>query len=577
LIPPLDVAERIDPHEDDPDMLRFPAFLLALGLASGTAAAQPAPAPVPQPAAPSGPPRLIVAISVDQFSADLFAQYRQHFTGGLRRLSGGVVFPAGYQAHAATETCPGHSTILTGSRPARTGIIANNWFDLSLPREDKRVYCSEDPSVPGSSSASGRYTVSPQFLRVPALGDYMKRADPRSRVVAVAGKDRAAIMMGGRAVDQRWWWADDRFAGAVGAQPTPVVTRTNEAVARLLAAPSAPVALPANCRALARTVPIEGGSRPMSVGDGRFARDAGDRRAFRASPELDGATLALAMGLRDEMRLGQGPATDLLILGLSATDYVGHSYGTEGAETCSQMMELDRSLGDFFERLDRSGIDYLVVLTADHGGHDVPERIRANSGLAAERASAALHPREMGKAIGAALSVQGPVLFGDGPFGDIYVDRALPAPVRARVLAEALRRYRASPQVERVFTREELVAAPSPTAPPEEWTLLDRARASFDPQRSGDLVLILHPRVTPIPEPGVGYVATHGSAWDYDRRVPVLFWRRGLAGFEQPLSVETVDILPTLAPFAGITIPAGTIDGRCLDIIEGPQTSCAAR
>src|SRR3712207_6319269 len=128
-----------------------------------------------------------------------FNQYRQHYTGGLRRLTQGVVFPAGYQGHAATETCPGHSTILTGSRPARTGIIANNWYNLGLAREDKQVYCSEDPRVPGSSSE--KYTVSTYHLRVPALGDHMKRANPQSRVAAVAGKDRAAIMMGGYTPD----------------------------------------------------------------------------------------------------------------------------------------------------------------------------------------------------------------------------------------------------------------------------------------------------------------------------------------------------------------------------------------
>src|SRR5688572_11581835 len=110
------------------------AALIALAAAASPLAAQP----------PSAPPKLIVAISVDQFSSDLFAQYRQHFTGGLSRLARGIVFPAGYQGHAATETCPGHSTILTGSRPARTGIIANNWYDLGAAREDKSIYCSED-------------------------------------------------------------------------------------------------------------------------------------------------------------------------------------------------------------------------------------------------------------------------------------------------------------------------------------------------------------------------------------------------------------------------------------------------
>ena len=46
------------------------------------------------------------------------------------------VFPRGHQSHASTETCPGHSTILTGARPARTGIIANDWEVPSLPRTE---------------------------------------------------------------------------------------------------------------------------------------------------------------------------------------------------------------------------------------------------------------------------------------------------------------------------------------------------------------------------------------------------------------------------------------------------------
>lgn len=131
-----------------------------------------------------------MAISVDQFSADLFTEYRPLFKAGLRRLQTGVVFPSGYQSHAATETCSGHSTILTGSRPARTGIVANEWYDQSLGRAEKKVYCSEDPSQPGSSSTN--YTVSAQFLETPTLGDRIKAANPNSRVVSGNGYDPKA-------------------------------------------------------------------------------------------------------------------------------------------------------------------------------------------------------------------------------------------------------------------------------------------------------------------------------------------------------------------------------------------------
>jgi predicted AlkP superfamily pyrophosphatase or phosphodiesterase len=86
--------------------------------------------------------------------------------------------------------------------------------------------------------------------------------------------------------------------------------------------------------------------------------------------------------------------------------------------------------------------------------------------------------------------------------------------------------------------------------------------------------VLLKPRVTPIFDTSRGYVATHGSPWDYDRKVPILFWRKGMRPFEQPLAVETADILPTLTSLIGVPVAPGTIDGRCLDLAEGPETTC---
>jgi len=515
-------------------------------------------------------PRLIVAIAVDQLSADLFAQYRQHFTGGLRRLSQGVVFPAGYQSQAATETCPGHATILTGARPGRAGIIANNWFDQGAGRADKYIYCAEDERVPGSTSEN--YTVSAAHLRVPTLGDLMRRADPRSRVVAVSGKDRAAAMMGGHNPNQRWWWAGRAFVSHAGAAAPAPVTAANARIAEAIARPREAMALPGICESRSRAVAVAGG-RATPVGTGRFARPADDRNAFRASPDFDRAIVGLAEAMRGEMRLGEGQAVDLLAIGLSASDYIGHSYGAGGSEMCIQLLALDRILGDFFQALDRADIDYAVMLTADHGGLDLPERTREQAGGGA-RVDPALGATRMGEALGRRLGLSGRVLLGDGPFGDMWVDNALPAPARRRVLASALAAYRAHPQVAAAFTRAELAATPSPSGPPDSWTLIQRARASFDAVRSGDIYVALKPGITPISDTSRGYVATHGSPWDYDRRVPILFWRRGMSGFEQPLAVETVDIMPTLAALIALPLAPGSVDGRCLDLVAGPETSC---
>nr|WP_232328907.1 alkaline phosphatase family protein [Sphingomonas horti] len=521
--------------------------------------------------APAQPPRpkLIVAISVDQFSADLFSEYRQHFTGGLRRLSEGVVFPSGYQSHAATETCPGHSTILTGSRPYRTGIVANDWIDQSVARADKTIYCAEDETVPGSTSRS--YTVSAKHLLVPTLGERMKNADPATRVVSVAGKDRAAVMMGGHKVDQLWFWNGKDYVTIAG-QPAPdaAIAPFRSALAARLAQPQPALPVPGVCASRDRPIPIGDGK---TVGTWRFGRPAGDTTKFRASPEIDDANLTLAESLIDSMQLGRGPATDIISIGESATDYVGHAFGTEGVEMCIQLLALDKRLGQFFDRLDKAGIDYVVVLTADHGGHDLPERNRIHAAPDAQRVDNRLDVKAVGAQIGRELKLDGPVLIPAG--GDVYVDRAVPQKMRAKVARRAADLIRQSPLVENVFVGADIAKLPQPTSPPETWSFTERARASYLPGRSGDLIVALKERVTPIADPTRGYVATHGSFWNYDRRVPILFWWKGVQNFEQPLGVETVDILPTLASLIGLPVPAGEIDGRCLDLDASAGDNCA--
>ncbi|MEP6785797.1 MAG: alkaline phosphatase family protein [Sphingomonadales bacterium] len=533
-----------------------------------------------QPAAPPvTPPKLLVVISVDQFSADLFAEYRSHFTGGLKRLADGVVFPSGYQSHAATETCPGHSTILTGDHPSRTGIIANSWIDQSNGRAAPDVYCAEDVSK-AKSSKSGDYVPSPVHLLVPTLGDRMKAANPASRVVAVAGKDRAAIMMGGHNTDQIWFLRPTDFVvfetlSDHKSAPPASVGRANAAIAAALGKPRGPSPISPLCETRSRAIPI---GAKKTVGDGRFARAADDKRAFRASPEPDAATATLAADLIDEMKLGRGSATDLIAIGMSATDFVGHTYGTEGSEMCIQLTALDAALGTLFARLDRAKIDYAVALTADHGGHDAPERNDRNAIPEDVRIDDSISAKAIGLQIAGDLGLSKSALVGAEPSGDVWLDTSIPADKRPVALARAKALFLASPKVAAAFTGAEIEATPAPKGPPETWTLAERARASYYRGRSGDLIILLKPRIMPITlsQAEGGSVATHGSPWDYDRRVPMLFWRKGLSPFEQPNSVETVDIMPTLAGLIGLTISKSEIDGRCLDLIAGDGTSCPA-
>src|SRR5215470_12750695 len=90
-------------------------------------------------------PKLLVMIVVDQFRADYVEKFRGQWSGGLKRLvDEGAWFRAAGYPYAATETCPGHSTISTGAFPATHGMVANAWWDRET---QKLVTCTADPNV----------------------------------------------------------------------------------------------------------------------------------------------------------------------------------------------------------------------------------------------------------------------------------------------------------------------------------------------------------------------------------------------------------------------------------------------
>ena len=545
-------------------------LLAAVSLPLVPAMAQEA-APAVSQNVPANAPRLVVAIAIDQFSSDIFAQYRQRFTGGLARLTTGAVFPAGYQSHAATETCPGHSTIMTGNRPAHTGIIANSWIDQSVSVGSKVVYCAEDVSK--RKAGSKDYVASVGNLLVPTLGEWMKRANPAARNIAVSGKDRGALMMGGHDIDQVYWWKGKGFTTLEGRDIGATAIAQNAEITTMVAKGAPAFPLPAWCGRNDRAV--QAGA--ATVGTGRFALKAGDTDGFRVSPRLDRATLDLAMKLVDEQKLGRDAVPDVLSVSLSATDYVGHATGTEGAEMCIQLTQMDIALGDFFASLDKRGLDYAVVLTADHGGFDIPERLHEQALEKSARVGTQVSPEALSATLGKRYGVEPKgLVLSDGPSGDYWLRKDLAPGIKGRLVDDAKALLMADAQVEAVLSAAEIAATPMPTGSPETWTLTERARASYNPLHSGDFVVFLKRGVVPIPAPREGYVATHGSPWDYDRRVPILFWRKGMTGFEQPSAVETVDIAPSLAALVGLRIPEGSFDGRCLDVDGGAGNTCGA-
>lgn len=525
-------------------------------------------------------PKLVVVISVDQFSANLYAQHRPEFVGGLATLSQGIVYPNGYQSHAFTETCPGHSTLLTGKHPNKTGISANDWYDRAT---GKTVYCLADPNVVPADDPKGK-PVSPANLVATTYGDWLKAVSPGSRVFGVSGKDRGAITMSGHHADGQFWYQPG-FGFTTWVAPGQTAEQRLKPVAAFNAKLAADLkahpftwdyakASAGRCKALEADYTTGARQWRAALPIAPAASEADRQRDLYASPYTDQVTLELAQRLREAYGLGDGPQVDLLTISLSATDFIGHRYGTRGPEMCDQIARLDAGLGAFLKSLDKVRGGVLVVLAADHGGADFAERLHGE-GYDTERVIGKPWIAKLNAQLRADLGLSWDPLVADGGIDQIYVvgpDRKTPSVAdRARITAAALALISRDPSVAEAFdSNAVLTMAPAPAdASPEELSVAERVRRSAYPGRVGDILVAFRPDRVPATA-GATYVSTHGSPWDYDRRVPILFWWKGATPHERVLPLDTVDIAPTLAAATGIKPPAD-LDGVCRPLVYGEK------
>lgn len=521
-------------------------------------------------------PKLVVVISIDQFSANLFEQWRGQWKGGLGKLGReGIAYPNGYQSHGMTETCPGHSSLLTGAYPNRTGIVSNNWYD---PATGQRSYCLLDTSVT-LAAPSTQDPVSPKNLMVPTYGEWLKAVSPASRVYGVSGKDRGAITMAGHKPDGAFWFqAGYGFNTYVeaGEDPArklaPVAALNARLAAEQKKKPFVWTYENKACAALEKTWTTGERTWDAKLPRPLPANEADSLRDLAASPYTDAVTLEAAAALRDQFGLGDGPQVDVLTVSLSATDFIGHRYGSRGPEMCDHLSRLDARLDTFLARIGKAKGQVLVVLSADHGGSDFPERLR-DEGYDSGRIATSDWLKGLNASLRKDLALDYDPLVAPGGIDTLVIvgaDKTAPAAVeRARIASAALALVRRQPEVFEAYEINDLLTTPAVEkgTPPDAISVKERLRRSAYPGRSGDILVAFKPLLVPA-SASTTYVATHGTPWDYDRRVPILFWWKGAQPRERILPIETVDIAPTIAAVTGVPVPQA-IDGRCRPLGAG--------
>jgi predicted AlkP superfamily pyrophosphatase or phosphodiesterase len=492
------------------------------------------------------PPSLIVLVTVDQLTGVYLDRFGPQLHGGLARLArGGAWFSNAHQDHAITETAPGHASLLSGRFPRSTGIMAN------------RIGVA-DPSAPliGAPRSIG---ASPRRFQGTELFDWLTARDSRSRALSVSMKDRAAILPIGRArTDVYWYDVSGRFTTSTYYRDTlpEWVQRFNaRRLPQSFAGKSWTPLLPDSAYKEPDSVAFEmGGSNftfPHFVGND----SAQAASAIRGTPWMDEITLAFALdGLR-ALSLGEGSRTDLLAVSLSATDLIGHGFGPDSKEMHDNILRLDKSLGVFFDSLFRlrDSSRIAIALSADHAVGTIPELAARTMKPGPARIDASALAARL-RALVAAAGIDSTLIFLDQQV--VVADRTALASRRAgldSVLAAFAAQVRTLPGISRVDRFQDLIRGDTINDP-----IARRWSHQFPAQGNVELV------ITQTPYSIFGTItATHGSPYDYDSHVPIIFYGPWFRPGKYPEFVRTVDIAPTLAEIAGVK-PSERLDGVVL-------------
>ncbi|HEY3114235.1 MAG TPA: alkaline phosphatase family protein [Gemmatimonadaceae bacterium] len=535
-------------------MRRFVLFLLAALCFSSIAPGQSAPtrAALVRPLRQSDPPAvsalpapsLIVLITIDQFRWDYLDRFGPQLRGGLGRLARtGAWFTNAHHDHAITETAPGHATLLSGRFPRSTGIMSNR-----MGVEDDAAPLLGEPTGTGAS---------PQRFQGTTLVDWLRKKDSDSRALSVSMKDRAAILPVGRSrAEVYWYYPDGTFTTSRYYRDTlpDWVNRFNERrLPQSFAGRIWTLLLPDSAYKEPDSVSIEMGGHNFVFP--HVFDTAAVASLIRVSPWMDEITLDFALDGLNVLSLGESSRTDVLAMSLSATDLIGHGFGPDSREMHDNILRLDRNLGVFLDSLFklRDSSRVAIVLTGDHGVGTIPE-------LAARSVKPTpVRVNTLELAVGLRTLVAAARIDTTRVDLDQQIVLADRNALKERgagldsALAVFALQAKMLPGIARVDRFRSLLHGDTINDP-----IARRWVHQFPAQSNIEMVITL----TPFSTFG-GNVASHGSPYDYDTHVPIIFAGPWFAPGRYPEFVRTVDIAPTLAEIAGVK-PSEKLDGVVL-------------
>jgi len=507
-------------------------------------------------------PKLVVGIVVDQMRYDYLTRFWKHYgTDGFKRLvNEGYNCKNNHFNYAPTSTGPGHTSVYTGTTPSTHGVIGNNWYD-----KDKKVevYCASDDRYNSVGTGTDAGKMSPHRMNVTTLPDQLRlHTQMRGKTIAVALKDRGAVLPGGHTANAAYWfhgenegkWITSTFYMNVLPKWVQDFNGSNAAES---------YKRPWNTIKDINTY-LESGS-DNNLYEGLFTGHTtptfpydlpslwnanGNFDLIKATPYGNSITADFAIAALEGEQLGADAITDFLAVSFSSTDYVGHKFGVDSKEIQDTYIRLDRDLARLFKALDSKvgANEYTVFLTADHAALQVPAYLKDQKIPAGY-----IQIDDFNSKFNAFLkykygttdiveNISNYQVFLDH---DIIENLGMEVGTVQQDLARELLNFN---HIDRVYTAQQMWQNAYTKGIP--YILQN----GYSQKRSGDVLMVLKPGMVDYSITG----STHGSPQIYDTHSPLIFYGKGIRKGSTTKRTEIPDIAPTMSVLLGIAFPNGS-------------------
>jgi predicted AlkP superfamily pyrophosphatase or phosphodiesterase len=513
----------------------------------------------------SNRPALVVGIVVDQMRYEYLYKYADRYSNnGLKRLiREGMNCQDNHYNYAPTVTAAGHASVYTGTVPAVHGIVGNEWTDVAT---GKKVYCTDDSTVSTVGTTGKTGFMSPKNMWTSTITDQLKLAQNfKSKTIAIALKDRGAILPGGHSADGAYWYDSKEgrwITSSFYMQSLPKWVQAFNAEQRAQKYTKAgwntlypiqtytlsgPDDSPYESKMAGETAPVfphtlQGGN-PLEL--------------IRTSPYGNTLTKDFAIQAMTEEKLGKNGTTDFLAVSFSSTDYVGHSFGPQSVELEDTYLRLDQDIAEILTYLDKNyGKDQvLVFLTADHAVAEIPGYLNSHKmpGGVFDRVKAMADIKKVTQeAFGQSDLIIGEdnsqLYFNKLALAKMNIDRAK----LIQVVKQSLKKQ---------VGFQELIDLQNIEGLTLNNLYADLIRNGYNPDRSGDVMILLKPQWFMGSKTGT----THSTLYAYDTHVPLLFYGWKVKPSEVTERTSISDISTSLANWLHCMEPSGSI-GRIIPL-----------